>query len=109
MFGMMFFRGRVLKVLSERFGYVPKIPGIHTHVFNESTRFVRSLQGNEYDAAALFIFIQLRVLASFGTDPDEVRHARNEAWAEEKCTEMEAIAPLTVLGLDRIAEAAERL
>lgn len=57
MFGMIWYRTKVLSVLSEQFGYKPDVPGMQSEIFNSVTRQIKKQGGNEYDGAIGFMLV----------------------------------------------------
>ena len=58
MFGMMWYRAKVLKIIEKDYVYKVAVPGWQTKIFNETTRHIKQQGGNEYDAAISFMLIQ---------------------------------------------------
>lgn len=75
MFGLIWFRAKVLQVLRIDFNYEPAVPGVQTKVFNTVTKEVRKSKGNEFDAAVAFMVIQADAIKD-SEDPEVIEWTR---------------------------------
>jgi hypothetical protein len=74
MFGLIWYRTKVLRILTYEFDYKPAVPGWQTQVFNSLTKQIKNQGGNEYDGAIAFMLVQI---ASIHVDDDKSRNWKN--------------------------------
>jgi hypothetical protein len=63
MFGLFWFSMKVLHALKSEFDYEPSVPGCQHEPFNQITGEAKAQRHNEFDAAMMFMLVQLNVLA----------------------------------------------
>jgi hypothetical protein len=70
MAGLMWFRFKTLNVIVNGYGYPAAIPGWQTDTFTMCTRLCHGIGIGPYDAAALFMLVQLNHMVSANPAPD---------------------------------------
>ena len=71
------FRTRSLSLIVNDLAYDAAVPGFQSKAFLDSVRLAKSMEGNEYDAAIIFMLTQLLVLS----DGNETRQFKREKYA----------------------------
>lgn len=95
MFGMIWYRSKVLSILIEKFNYKPAAPSHQAIVFNAITKKIKKKGGNEYDGAIGFMLVQLESL------PEE-NNIELSQWKNTMTQIIYSTVPLGKLGLDHI-------
>ncbi len=62
MFGSNGFQKKVLAILKDEFEYEPDTRGVHRDTFKMMIDRTKALNGNEYDAATMFMVLQMNTL-----------------------------------------------
>lgn len=65
MFGTGNYKGKVLAILKDEFEYEPDLKAVHRETFKEILERNKALKGNEYDAAIMFMVLQMNTLMTF--------------------------------------------
>jgi hypothetical protein len=63
MFGTIWYRSKVLRVLQDEFDYKPAIPGWQKETLNGVTRHIKARGGNEYDGAIAFMLVTITAMS----------------------------------------------
>ena len=92
MIGIIFYRAKVISVIHHEFNYKPAVPGWQSPVFNDITRQVRKMGGNEYDGATAFM------LTLANSMPEEGVDGQAESFKSDIFLHAAAIIPLGKLG-----------
>ncbi|RRQ20187.1 hypothetical protein D5687_10645 [Guyparkeria sp. SCN-R1] len=95
MFGTIWYRTKVLRILRESFGYEPAVPGWQSKVFNDVTKHAKKQGGNEYDGAIVFMIVQIEALK----DSEDLEVIE---WKSRMSSIVSSLMPMSRFGNDLI-------
>ena len=95
MFRIIWYRTKTLNVLSQMFAYEPNLKGPQRTTFNGVTKQIRSIKGNEYDAAIAFMLTQLAVGSGLSGGNDDRKRFRQKLLTDATYCSNHAVLKLT--------------
>ncbi len=100
----LFFRYKALKIILNDLNYNAAVPGWQAQFFLDAIKVSKSMNGNEYDAAIIFMLSQLSVMTSSEDEADVGETDSSRNFKIEKYALIEKIVEKSKFGDELISD-----